>query len=113
MKSVLYQLLDVLVWFKMYVDSNPQTKNWERIETAEDAAETEEGALITGTVINVSKIKGFAFFKPDNRGGNEFIPPHLVTANSLVEGVRVRAEVEEYTESRSGESKTRVKRIEI
>lgn len=27
-KSVLYQLLDVLVWFKMYLDSNPKKGNW-------------------------------------------------------------------------------------
>lgn len=32
-KSTLYQLLDVLVWFKIHIDSNPKTENWEKIET--------------------------------------------------------------------------------
>ena len=32
-KSVLYQLLDLIVWFKMYVDSSPKTENWKKIES--------------------------------------------------------------------------------
>ena len=29
-KSTLYQLMDLLVWFKMYVDANPKPNNWKK-----------------------------------------------------------------------------------
>lgn len=110
LKSVFFQLLDVLAWFKMYVDSNPKTENWVIVEAESPEPTTE---LIRGTVINVNPIKGFAFFKPDVSGDNTFIPPHLVTNHGLSEGMSVHVEVEEYTDNRSNELKNRVKRIEL
>ena len=112
LKSVFFQLLDVLAWFKMYVDSNPKTKNWVKVETASEATEPAT-ELIPGKVININSQKGFAFFKPDAIGENVFIPPHLVTNHSLTEGMIVLAEIEEYTDNRTNEFKNRVKRIEI
>lgn len=32
LKSTLFQLMDVLVWFKIYIDSKPKTSNWEKTE---------------------------------------------------------------------------------
>lgn len=111
-KSVLFQLLDVLVWFKIYIDSNPKTRNWVKVETATEVIEpTTE--LIHGKVININSQKGFAFFKPDAIGDNIFIPPHLVTKHLLAEGMPVQVEVEEYTDNRTNELKNRVKRIEF
>ena len=112
LKSVFFQLLDVLAWFKMYVDSNPKTGNWVKVETASEATEpaTEQ---IFGKVININSQKGFAFFKPDEIGENVFIPPHLVTNHSLTEGMTVQVEIEEYTDNRTSELKNRVKRIEL
>ena len=112
LKSVFFQLLDVLVWFKMYVDSNPKTENWLKVETAAEAAEP-AAELIHGKVINIHPQNGFAFFKPDAIGDNIFIPPHLVTNHSLTEGMPVQVEVEEYTDNRTNELKNRVKRIEM
>lgn len=112
LKSVFFQLLDVLAWFKMYVDSNPKTGNWVKVETAAEAAEP-AAELIHGKVININSQKGFAFFKPDSIGDNIFIPPHLVTNHSLTEGMPVQVEVEEYTDNRTNELKNRVKRIEM
>lgn len=112
MKSILYQLLDVIIWFKMYVDSNPKTGNWVKIETATEVIER-AAELIPGKVININPQKGFAFFKPDAIGDNVFIPPHLVTNHSLTEGMPVQVEVEEYTDNRTNELKNRVKRIEL
>lgn len=109
-KSVFFQLLDVLAWFKMYVDSNPKTENWVNVETAIEV--TEPGAeLIHGKVININPQKGFAFFKPDTIGDNIFIPPHLLANHSLTEGMPMQVEVEEYTDNRTNELKNRVKRI--
>lgn len=113
MKSVLFQLLDVLVWFKMYVDSNPKIENWERVESVSEEAAVIESELVAGTVINLNTMKGFAFFKPDAIGDNIFIPPHLVTNHSLTERMRVQVEIEEYTDNRTNELKNRVKRIEL
>lgn len=110
LKSVFYQLLDLLVWFKMYVDNNPKTENWTKEESVSAIIElTDE--LIYGKVINLNQQKGFAFFKPDAIGDNVFIPPHLVTNNSLLEGMLVQAEVEKYADNRTDEMKSRIKRI--
>jgi len=111
LKSVLYQLLDVLVWFKTYVDTNPKAKNWIKTEATEGNDEIVE--LIQGKVININSQKGFAFFKSTSIGENVFIPPHLVTKNSLSEGMSVYVEVERYTDTRNNELKNRVKRVEI
>lgn len=96
----------------MYVDSNPKTGNWVKIETATEVIER-AAELIPGKVININPQKGFAFFKPDAIGDNVFIPPHLVTNHSLTEGMPVQVEVEEYTDNRTNELKNRVKRIEL
>lgn len=112
LKSVFFQILDVLAWFKMYVDSNPKTENWVKLENANEVAES-AAELIPGTVININPQKGFAFFKPDTIGDNIFIPPHLVANHSLTEGMNVQVEVEEYTDNRTNELKNRVKRIEL
>lgn len=113
LKSVFYQLLDVIVWFKMYVDSNPKIGNWEKTDKTSDVAEIEMGVLIHGIVINLNLEKGFAFFKPDAIGDNVFIPPNLVSAFSLSDEMQIQVEIEEYTDHRNNELKTRVKRIEL
>lgn len=110
LKSVFFQLLDLIIWFKMYVDSNPKTENWTKEETLTEITEHVH-ELIHGKVININHQKGFAFFKPDAAGVNIFIPPHLVANNSLIEGIIIQAEVENYTDSRTNELKNRVKRI--
>jgi hypothetical protein len=113
LKSVLFQLMDVLVWFKMHVDSNPKTENWEAVnQEASKLNEKSTDELIDGKVINVNLQKGFAFFKPDELGENVFIPPHLVEAHSLVNEMAIKAETEEYTDNRDGNLKRRVSRIE-
>jgi cold shock CspA family protein len=111
LKSVFYQLLDVLTWFKMYVDSNPKTKNWVKAETANEVTKTDV-ALIPGKVININFQKGFAFFEPYDNSENVFIPPHLVTNNKLNDGIPIIVEVENYTDNRTNETKKRVKTLE-
>lgn len=113
LKSVFFQLLDVLVWFKMYVDSNPKTENWEVIEAINQSEVTTLEELIHGKVINLNLQKGFAFFKPDAIGENVFIPPHLVAAKSLQDEMRIQVEIEEYIDNRDEQQKTRVKRVEL
>jgi len=110
LKSVFFQLLDVLTWFKMYIDSTPKTENWIKIEPVTEEAEP-ASELIHGKVININPQKGFAFFKPDTIGDNIFIPPHLVIKHSLIEGKPIQAEIEEYVYNRINELRNRVKNI--
>jgi len=112
LKSVFFQLLDVIVWFKMYIDSNPKVSNWEKIDSTNEVVE-EDDEMVRGCVINVDIHKGFAFFKPDALGDNVFIPPHLVSAFSLSDEMQVQVEIEEYIDNRSNETKIRVSRIKI
>src|SRR5690606_30608007 len=113
LKSVFFQLLDVLVWFKMYVDGNPKTGNWVKVETSTEVTEP-TAQLIRGKVININTQKGFAFFKPDGIGENIFIPPHLVTNYSLSEGTPVQVvEIEEYIDNRTDETRCRVKYLTL
>lgn len=117
LKSVFFQLLDVLVWFRMYVDSNPKTENWERVESTKAVEEPVSHNLVKGKVIEKESLarrgKDFAFFKPETLGDNVLIPSHLVSSHFLQDEMTIQVEVEEYTDNRSGESRTRVKRIEI
>ncbi len=110
-KSVLFQLFDVLAWFKQYVDSNPKTENWIRIDNVTEAIPVSAEDTVIGKVININQQKGFAFFKPDAVGDNVFIPPHLVTNHALEDQMPVRVEIEQYIDNRTAETKTRVKRI--
>lgn len=112
LKGIFFQLLDVLIWFKMYVDSNPKTENWVKPELIEESMSASKAKLILGKVINVNTLKGYAFFKPDVIGETVFIPPHLVTYHLLQDQMSIQVEIEEYTDSRTKELKHRVKRIE-
>lgn len=117
LKSVFFQLLDVLVWFKMYVDSNPVTHNWERNEAIGEFDEQVIKDMINGKVIEKENLarsgKEFAFFKPDGVGENVIIPSHLVVNHSLQDNMSIQVEVEKYTDNRSGILKKRVKSIVI
>ena len=110
LKSVLFQLLDSIVWFKMYVDSNPKVKNWVNLNGTTPVSPTQ---LIHGTVINLNSQKGYAFLKPDEIGGNIFISPQLVNNHSLINGMPIKVEAEEYLDNRTNEIKKRVKHIEL
>jgi cold shock CspA family protein len=110
LKSVLFQLLDSIVWFKMYVDSNPKVKNWVNLNETTPVSPTQ---LIHGTVINLNSQKGYAFLKPDEIGGNIFISPQLVNNHSLINGMPIKVEAEEYLDNRTNEIKKRVKHIEL
>jgi hypothetical protein len=117
LKSVIFQLLDVMVWFKIYVDTNPKTENWERMDSTNSIAETVSYNLVKGKVIEKDSLarrgKDFAFFKPETLGDNILIPSHLVSSHALQDEMKIQVEIEEYTDNRTNELKNRVKRIEL
>lgn len=110
-QSILYQLLDVIVWFKIHIDNNPKIENW-TIENATIEKAT-QSIIKKGKVINLNAYKGFAFLQPKDGTENIFIPSHLVNNHSLKENDLVTGEIEEYTDNRSKEQKKRVKNLEI
>lgn len=109
-KSVVFQLLDVLSWFKKYADKNPdKEKNkalWLPLEEI-------SGDWKDGIVINLNKTKGFAFFKPNIGTSNTIIPPAIVSENGLADNNRVSVVIEEYEDNKNKEIKTRVKHLKI
>jgi cold shock CspA family protein len=107
-QSVLYQLLDIIVWFKIHIDSNPQKENWTKID---NKVEETISNIKKGEVINLNVYKGFAFLKPEDGTENVFIPPHLVTNHTLKETDVIIGEIEEYTDNRTQELKKRVKKL--
>lgn len=111
-KGSVYQLLDIIVWVKNYIDSNPPKNNWSKIENAIGASH-EKPTQYEGIVINFQPYKGFAFFKPNDESENIFIPPHLVELNSLVDGLKILVEKEEYVDNRTEETKIRVSKVNI
>jgi hypothetical protein len=110
LQSVLFQVLDLIVWFKIHIDSNPKSRNWVKVNETLPKNSTE---LIHGTVINLNSQKGFAFFKPDAISDNIYISSQLVNNHSLVNGMPLKVEVEEYIDNRTSEIKKRVKHIEL
>ena len=110
-KSVLFQLFEILAWFKQYVDSSPKTENWIRIDNVTEAIPVSAEDAVMGKVININQQKGYAFFKPEAVGDNAYIAPHLVANHSLTEQMPVRVEIEQYIDNRTAKTKTRVKRI--
>lgn len=77
--SLTFKLLDVLVWFKSYVDLNPDFEQnkmfWKETSTDE---------WITGTVTKIAE-NGWGTFQPNDGGKTISIPPSMVMGNQLKE----------------------------
>jgi hypothetical protein len=111
-QSVLFQLMDVIVWFKMHVDSKPKTSNWTKQETSLDS-QAALPELVKGKVIQLNLAKGFAFLKPESEGSNVFIPAHLVSNHELQNGMIINAEVGEQMDNRLNELRKIVRSIQL
>jgi hypothetical protein len=81
--SVKYALLDVIIWFKLYIDKQPATKNWSKIESSSIV----DSDYIKGKVIQLHPVKFIAFLQPyDKSMVNAYIPRSFVVENELQEG---------------------------
>jgi cold shock CspA family protein len=113
-KSLVYQLLDLLLWLKAYLDENPDVQKnrsyWTEIPKKKPDETAQDDQWVSGCVINMNE-KGYAFFKPDDGSENSFIPDQIVKEKSLTNGMKVKAETEIY--QYKGSEKSRVKKIEI
>ncbi len=107
LQSALYQLFDIIIWFKIYIDNDPKKENWERL----DKDKEKTNSWTPGKVSNINYEKYYAFFKPTNNNGDSIIPPEVFNSNTLKEGMQIEAQIEEYLDKDSGKIKTRVTRI--
>jgi cold shock CspA family protein len=113
-KSLVFQLLDVIIWLKAYLDENPDLQKnrsyWNEIPKKKPAETAQDDRWVSGCVINMNE-KGYAFFEPDNGSENSFIPDQIVKEKSLTNGMKVKAETEIY--HYKGLEKSRVKDIKL
>lgn len=81
--SVKYALLDVIIWFKLYIDNEPAKKNWSKIESSSIV----DSDYIKGKVIQLHHTKFNAFLQPNDQSMvNAYIHRSFVVENELQEG---------------------------
>lgn len=86
--SLTFKLMDVLLWFKEYVDLNPNIdenkKNW-----INNFSPSNNGDWIIGTITQIQK-NGFGTFKPDNSLQTIGVVPKIMEDYSFKENDRLR-----------------------
>lgn len=99
--SMTFQLMDVLVWFKSYIDDHheKETNKQYWISIANNG-------WIKGKIINITE-KGWGQFQPNNGDEQIGIPPKMVTDNNLTE----KKEIQILTEPSPDGRKKYVKEI--
>lgn len=112
-KSLVFQLMDVLIWFKDFIDQNPDPeenkKLWRKV-----VEENEENNWIEGKVIK-SVSKDFAFFRPKGAtkdSDNIYIHKSNVVKFNLTDGLEINA-TSVFFQEPNGETKTQVKNIQL
>ena len=90
-KSVLYQLMDVMIWFKQYVDDEPKTQNWKLLET-------DNKDWIIGEVTSIDKDIGYGRFKPYGSHQYYNISKNLVLSEKLTVGCEIEVEVKTFVQ---------------
>jgi hypothetical protein len=92
-KSTLFQLLDVLIWFKDFIDQHPDPKFntllWEPIPMGT----IDDGQWKKGSVSRIAE-NGWGTFKPENQNTTLSIPPKMVSDNALVENAIIAVRTE-------------------
>ena len=83
-----FRLMDVLIWFREYVDLNPNIednkKSWINTESI-----IHNGDWITGTIIKIQE-NGFGSFKPDSSTQTIGIVPKIIEEYSIKENDRLK-----------------------
>lgn len=102
-KSTVYQLIDLILWFKVHIDTIPKERGW--IENISETKADENTEYLFGKIINHHH-GGFAFFQPDgsngNRDDNYFIPADIMSSSHASNGMSVKVKVEKVTQKSDG-----------
>lgn len=94
LNSMVYQLFDVLLWFKKHVDSNPKTHNWIAVNLD----------WIQGQVAEIHD-NGRASFVSDDETLKITMPPFMLHDNKLQVGSRVEIKTNPQNKKRIKEIK--------
>jgi hypothetical protein len=107
-KAILYQLLEVIVWFKDYVDSNPTKENWELtdLKSGKEDLEATKDDSVEGTVQEIAE-NGYGTFKPDSSPNTISIIPKMVKEYNLNQKDRIKVITEKVDNN-----KTHIKHIQ-
>jgi len=109
-KSLVFQLLDYLIWFKSFIDNyelkNKEEPIWSKIESSNTINENSE--WIKGTVIKIAE-NGWGTFLPDNSRATISIHPNEVEKQNLDEGDIIKV----ITKPSPDGTKTFIKEIQI
>src|SRR5699024_6086643 len=77
-RSLTFQLLDILIWFKNFIDQNPEPeqnkKLWKELN--------KETNMIEGKCININK-EGWGTFQPADGSRNLDIPDFLISKHNI------------------------------
>ena len=85
--SLVYQLMDILIWFKSYVDANPDVEKNKTLWVS--LTPVASGAWVPGFLSSIHA-NGWGTFIPDGSAESLSIPPKLVSDNGLSEGTRIQ-----------------------
>lgn len=86
-KSTIYQLFDILVWFKGFADANPNLdanrSSWKK------SAAVSQGDWIKGTLKKIQE-NGYGSFVPDGQTSIIPIHPDKISEYKLIEGQKIQ-----------------------
>jgi hypothetical protein len=92
-KSTLLQLLDVLIWFKDFIDQHPDSKLNTQLWEPIPLVTTDDGQWKKGSIIRIAE-NGWGTFKPENQNTTLSIPPKMVSDNALIENAIIAVRTE-------------------
>lgn len=113
--SLVFQLMDVLIWFKNFIDQNPDPEENKKLWVEIDRIDNNNNISIEGNVINLHP-DGFAFFKPKGAtsySDNIHITKSDVLKFKLIKGPSYLFEYISFQDNNSGQTKTQVKNIQL
>lgn len=84
-RSTVYQLFDLLLWFKTFLANNTDLDS----NKARWKAKLAHGEWILGRVIKIND-KGYGLFQPENTRSTISIPPYMLTLNGISLNDRVK-----------------------
>lgn len=104
--SLTFQLMDVLIWFKGYIEENSDVQKNKKLWVSLSTAPT--GNWMKGSVIKIAD-NGYGTFKPDNGSATITIIPNMISLHNLSEG----DEIEIITKLDKTGNKTLIDKIKL
>jgi hypothetical protein len=87
--SVVYQLVDILIWYKEYAENNPDPeKNKLKWTLIENSNENASNTWIKGTIVKIAD-NGYGTFKPNDSWKTLSIPPNKIKEYHLSENENI------------------------